>query len=68
MQRLHSHRMSQLNGTPCKDKITHSYSCLGTPGGILAVDVLHQLGTVKLGLEAIGTCCLLGLTLSLLAL
>ena len=48
--------------------MTHSYSCLWTPGGILAVDMLHQLGAVNLGLEAIGMCCLLGLTLSLLAL
>ncbi len=60
--------MRQLDGTPCKDKITHSYGCLWTPGGILAVDMLHQLSTVYLGLKAIGLCCLLGLTLSLLAL
>lgn len=68
MQCLHTCGMRQLDGTFCKDKITHSYSCLWTPGGILAVDILHEFSTVNLGLKAIGVCCLLGLTLSLLAL
>ncbi len=68
LYRCNSRGMRQLNGTPCKGKITHSYSCLWTPGGILAVGILHQFGTVNLGLKAIGMCCLLGLTLSLLAL